>query len=231
MASKLAELRGELDATRTKAKELFDKYPDVGQMSDEDRSQAQQLNAKMADLNGQVGEIQALNAIRDRANERPESAGVTVGVQPSATEPEVKSWSFENALRENDAYMDIVRSKQQVDGKKGFSLPIATIPSFKTLMTLTTLNNPATRRPGIVPFAVDETTVADLMLDGRTDNNTLTYMEETTFTNAAATVAEGAAKPESALAFTERTDNVRKIATWIPVTDELLSDVAGFRSY
>jgi len=69
------------------------------------------------------------------------------------------------------------------------------------------------------------------MLQGTTDSNVLSYYEETTFTNAAATVAEGDSKPESALAFTERTDTVRKIATWIPATSEFLEDNAGIRSY
>lgn len=98
-------------------------------------------------------------------------------------------------------------------------------------LTLGDINNPATRRPGIVESAQEERTVRDLMLQGETDNNTLTYMEETTFTNAAATVAEAGTKPESALNFTERTDNVRKIATWIPATRELLQDVRGLESY
>jgi HK97 family phage major capsid protein len=98
-------------------------------------------------------------------------------------------------------------------------------------LTLGDINNPATRRPGIVESAQETATVRDLMLPGTTDNNTLTYMEETTFTNAAATVAEGGTKPESALDFTERTDNVRKIATWIPATRELLQDVRGIESY
>jgi HK97 family phage major capsid protein len=69
------------------------------------------------------------------------------------------------------------------------------------------------------------------VLPGTTDSNVISYYEETTFTNAAATVAEGAAKPESALDFTERTDTVRKIATWIPATSEFLEDNAGMRSY
>jgi HK97 family phage major capsid protein len=102
---------------------------------------------------------------------------------------------------------------------------------MKTLLTLSDLAPQSSRRPGIIQSAQDETTVGDLVLQGTTDSNVLTYYEETTFTNAAATVAEGDAKPESALDFTERTDTVRKIATWIPATSEFLEDNAGIRSY
>jgi HK97 family phage major capsid protein len=85
---------------------------------------------------------------------------------------------------------------------------------------------------GVVPApAPPPMGVADLLGGGPTDSNAIFYLVETAFTNAADTVAEGAAKPESALEFTPRTDPVRKIATWIPVTDEMLEDVAQIRSY
>jgi hypothetical protein len=64
-----------------------------------------------------------------------------------------------------------------------------------------------------------------------TSDSKVSYMEETTTTSGAATVAEGAEKPESALSFTEREDDVRKIATHIPVTMEQLEDVNGMREY
>lgn len=84
---------------------------------------------------------------------------------------------------------------------------------------------------GIVPMPTRPLVVADLMAPGTTESNTVGYMKEMTATNSAAPVAQGAPKPESALAFDAVTDPVRKIATWIPVTEEMLDDVASFRSY
>lgn len=84
---------------------------------------------------------------------------------------------------------------------------------------------------GILPLPLTPLTIADLMAPGTTTSNSVGYMKETTATNAAATVAEGAPKPESTLVFTAVTDPVRKIATWIPVTDELLEDVPAMQAY
>ena len=68
----------------------------------------------------------------------------------------------------------------------------------------------------------------------QTDQNAFVYLEETTFTNNAGEIAESgdiSSANESALAFTERTESIRKIATFLPVTDELLADVAGIQGY
>lgn len=85
--------------------------------------------------------------------------------------------------------------------------------------------------PGIVQTLFKRLVVADLMASGTADSNAITYMVETLFTNAAAPVLEGAAKPESALVFDQKTDAVSKIAHWLPVTEELLEDVAAIASY
>lgn len=59
----------------------------------------------------------------------------------------------------------------------------------------------------------------------------VTYWEETTFTNNAAETAEAAAIPEGALALTEQTAAIRKIAVLLPVTDEQLEDEARVPGY
>lgn len=86
-------------------------------------------------------------------------------------------------------------------------------------------------RPGIVPLPSRRLSVRDLLAPGTTDSNSVTYMVETTFTNAAAPVAEGALKPESTLVFNQVTDLVQKIAHWLPVTEEMLEDVSQIASY
>lgn len=84
---------------------------------------------------------------------------------------------------------------------------------------------------GITPLLFKRLVVADLIASGTTDSNSITYMKETTFTNAAAPTTEGAAKPESTLVFAQVNDLVQKIAHFLPVTEEMLEDVAQIRSY
>lgn len=84
---------------------------------------------------------------------------------------------------------------------------------------------------GIVDTLFQRLTVADLMASGSTTSNLIRYMTETLATNAAAGVAEAADKPESSLEFSSVDASVKKIATFLPVTDEMLEDVAQLQSY
>lgn len=96
----------------------------------------------------------------------------------------------------------------------------------KTLMTNTTGFPPESVRNGLmVPYALRRPMVADLIPQDTIDQVAVVYMEETTFTNNAAPVAEGSAKPESALAYTQRSVPIEVVATFIPVTRQQLDDV------
>jgi HK97 family phage major capsid protein len=86
-------------------------------------------------------------------------------------------------------------------------------------------------QPGILPLPTRRLVVADLIAPGTTTSNLVSFMQETTFTNAAAPVAEAGLKPESTLVFAATSQKVEKIAHWIPVTDEILQDVAQMSSY
>lgn len=102
---------------------------------------------------------------------------------------------------------------------------------LKTLLDRTAWSVEPDRLAIVMPGALRRPVVADLIPQGTTNSSTIKYMEETTTTNAAAAVAEGAAKPESALAFTAKTATVEKIASVLPVTDELFDDAPAMRSY
>jgi len=81
-------------------------------------------------------------------------------------------------------------------------------------------------QPGIIPLLFKRLVVADLIAPGTTSSNLISFMKETTFTNAAAAVLEAGLKPESTLVFAAATSAVQKIAHWIPVTEEMLEDFA-----
>lgn len=102
---------------------------------------------------------------------------------------------------------------------------------MKALLDTTGFAPEAMRSGLILPGVLRRPVVADLIPQGTTNQNAIVYMEETTTTNGAAAVAEGVAKPESALAFEEKTSAVKKLATVLPVTDELLADEPAMRAY
>jgi len=87
------------------------------------------------------------------------------------------------------------------------------------------------RLPRVVPDEQRPIEVTDVVPQFPTGMASIVYMEETTFTNAAAERAEAAAYPEATLALTERTMPVRSIGVSLPVTDEQLEDVEGIRAY
>jgi HK97 family phage major capsid protein len=85
--------------------------------------------------------------------------------------------------------------------------------------------------PGIVDIRFKPLTIADLFPAGTTSTPLIRYLVETAVTNAAATVAEGNLKPESALSFSKVDAVLHKIATFLPISDEMLEDWAQARSY
>jgi HK97 family phage major capsid protein len=106
---------------------------------------------------------------------------------------------------------------------------------FKTTLNTTGYPPESLRAPGILETALrDPNAIIGLFDQINTDQNAYVYLEETTFTNNAAEIAEAgdiSSAGEGALAFTERTESIRKIATFLPVTDELLADVSGIQGY
>jgi HK97 family phage major capsid protein/ATP-dependent Clp endopeptidase proteolytic subunit ClpP len=85
--------------------------------------------------------------------------------------------------------------------------------------------------PGVVTLGVRPLMVKDLIAPGATNNTTIRYIQEVSFTNTAATVAEGAAKPEALFVLSEVDAPVKKVAAWTKVTDELFADYLAVASF
>jgi HK97 family phage major capsid protein len=121
-----------------------------------------------------------------------------------------------------------------IDLEKEFGKAVAArgVAELKTLFdTASSFAIQNIRLPQPITPGSQMPTVASLMPEGRTSQAAIAYMEETTTTSAAAETAESGSKPESALAFTEKTSAVRKIATSLPITDESLDDIPFIESY
>lgn len=69
--------------------------------------------------------------------------------------------------------------------------------------------------------------VRTLVPQGRTTAGAISYLRETAFTNAAAPVAEGAAKPKSDKTFAPTTAPVEVIATYFKVSRQAYEDIPG----
>jgi HK97 family phage major capsid protein len=74
-------------------------------------------------------------------------------------------------------------------------------------------------------------TVAALLGAGTTDSNTVVFLKETVTSNGADVTAEGAAKPASEIDFDKVSEPVEKIATFLPISDEMIEDEPQVVSY
>ncbi len=118
-------------------------------------------------------------------------------------------------------------------GKQGASGPEAHLDiELKALFDSGAAGTPETvRGPRLVDYITRPIQLIDLIPQTTTSQVAVVYMEETTFVNNAAEIPEGGPYPESQLGLTEKSAPVRKIGTWIPITDETLEDVPRARQY
>lgn len=238
----LAEARGRLDAARKSLKGVFDEAGpdlDMAKVKSVDGDSAAKVdwirtkNAEVDDLAKQVEGFEqvakAAQGVRDAESDAEAKArGGESGDDRKGTERGAETKSLGDLFTESTAFK----------GKRGSVGPEASLDiDVKALMTSAASWTPQNIRTGkVVDFATTPIQVIDLIPGNTTSQAAVVYMEETTFTNNAAEVNESTNStpgtyPESALGLTERSSPVRKIATFLPVTDEQLEDVPQARGY
>jgi HK97 family phage major capsid protein len=90
--------------------------------------------------------------------------------------------------------------------------------------------------PGVFRGADRALNIRDVLINGQTNSDAVTFMRELVYTNAAVEVAQAVsavtgAKPESAITFEQATSNVVTIAHWIPITRQTMQDAAQLVTY
>lgn len=185
------------------------------------------LNDELTDLGKEVDNLKAVEKAANRAKVAELGHGEHGDGADDDDAPMPRERQQQKSLGELFVESDAFKLKQ---GRSG---PVSTLPiSLKTLLTTSAGWAPEfLRQPNVVEFATRPIQVADLIPQIDTTQAAVQYMEETTFTNAAAELAEGGTYPEATLAFTEQTSLVRKLAVFLPVTDEQLEDVPQIRGY
>ncbi len=87
------------------------------------------------------------------------------------------------------------------------------------------------RKPGIVPGAFQTLTLESFLPSLPTTSNAIEFTRELSFTNNAAEVAEGAAKPESVLTWELVPMPVSTVAHWIKISRQLAADAPALAAY
>jgi len=219
--SRPKELKEQIAKSREELKAAFDSQED-GKYSAEAKEKIKGLNTELAGLvdDLKIEEAKAQNEKAMEINDTPVNAIPNADVQEAGVKSIGEMFVGTDAYK---AYND--------NGVKGVDSNV----EFKTTLNTTGYAPESLRAPGILETALrNPDSVIGLFDQIQTNQNAYVYLEETTFTNNAGAVAEAAdisTSNEGALAFTERTESIRKMATFLPVTDELLADVAGIQGY
>lgn len=192
----------------------------------------EELKAKMAgnekgldDLKGRVDEaLTAMNSAKSRLDELEQKATRRgYGVEQEK--------SIAQRLVDTEGYKSFA-----ADPRSGKSAKLSLKATITSLTTDAAGSAGAAVAPmrltGIVTPPQRPLTVRDLLMQGTTDSNAITYVREKLFTNnAAAQATEGAKKAQSDLQLEEVTVSVKTLAHYVKASRQILDDAAMLESY
>lgn len=230
----LKELREQLAAKRDEQAAIFSKFTENGELKEMPMDVIEDVRNRekeLADLTGKLQTQEAMEAayksnegaraefLKARGQAPYSSAGGDPSKDGDAGDPskEEKYTSLGDMFVKSPEYGSFKDTRRQGNGLGSMAVELKT-----TMSTSAGWVQQITRTGRVVETALRRPMVQDLMPNTTTDLDSPAWMEETTFTNNAAPVAEAAAKPESALAYTQRTQPAEVIATILPVTEQAL---------
>jgi HK97 family phage major capsid protein len=231
-------LEGQVNARLADASAIAEKAESEGRdMSSVEKAECKSLLDEVQKIKGQVAEIDERESLMKTIEE-------IRGPAVTRTEKSMEGLSLGEAFVQSDGYKAIIESGLGGQWTTGaIELPAAMgakslrSGSKATVTEAASAIVPYDFRPEIQSLPVWPLTIADLIPQGQTNSTQVTYVQELSETNAAAATLEGTAaysqgaKPESTIVFTTVNAAVKKVATFLPVSDEMLEDVAAMQSY
>lgn len=205
--SELEQIQKALEASQAKVQQLFDaqkqEIESTGQVS-------KQLQTDMAKVQEEMTKSgQRLFDLEQKLSSAPDAPGEKKSFSERAAEELTKSWNGSKGRFEASTFNKSLGSDA---GSAG-----ALIQPMQV--------------PGIVMPGLRRLVIRDLLAQGRISSNSLEYVREKLFTNAAAPVKEKAQKPESELTFEKQTANVKTIAHWVQASRQVMDDAPMLQSY
>lgn len=237
------ELKALEDAEKEKAlriKEIWDKPekdPDY-EVTQEERDEVADLTKALSEIDKKKEDVQK-NIDLDREI-RQKAGQIKTDEKPAVPDFSVRpsSLKFEKPQGLGDMF---VESKEYKDVFGSGSVPQGQWETNPVeLRTKATLSSGGTlggygafeqNIPGVIPIADQPLVVADLMPSNAATQPQVRFFKERVATNAAAGVAESGVKPESVFDFNAETASLTKIATFVPVSDEMMEDAPALSNY
>lgn len=247
----LQDMRTQAKARVEYAMAIEGKYPNGPITDPQDEAQVKKLLDEADVLETRIGQIEAKENRTTRMNDmlarfsqpvRPQQGKGGEDYERDLTPGEqfTKSLEYQTLLQGGRLNSPLNTHNISVAMKEGTSLI-----QWKALLTGASstsggvwVNNDI--QSGIVDLRQRELNILDLIPRLQTSSDTIEYVKEDTFTNAAAFVAEASGdaqtgtagrKPESTLAFSNATSLVKTLAHWLPVTNRMLADAPAIRGY
>jgi HK97 family phage major capsid protein len=214
---------------KTAMRQLATKAQEV--VANADLTQAEKkttLDAIEADIKGYAETI----SLHEQANRL--MAGGETAPEAKSTEEQARVKGFAEQVIESDAYRNVASKATMaaaIDVKAAATIDEGTAATFSGGGGLGGQLVAPQLLPGIVGLKFQPLTVADLMAQGTTSSQAVSYVIESAFQDLTATVAEKGTKPQLDLTLARRQDNVTKIANVAKVTDEMFQDAEQFQAY
>lgn len=213
MKTVAAELKSITDQVKKFAEDAHKEIKQAGELSAETKKSVDEALVKQAEIAARLGEVEQKLARRG-----------------GDARPEVKSLG--QLVVEDESVKGLTGgtrgvARVRLDRKNITSAPTTVGAGVSGSTSLVV----ADRVPGVIAGPTRRLTIRDLLIPGETGSGSVEFVQEVGFTNAAAMVAEGAARPKSDITFDLKNLPVRTVAHIFKASRQILDDAPMLRSY